>query len=87
MTGREQLQAGDLTADQVMNSDVVSTAETAPIEQVAQLLLDHDIDLLPVVQDDRLIGIIGRSDVLNAFLRMAEKRHEKSAHRRRREGA
>ena len=88
MAGREQLaQAGDLTADQVMNSDVVSTAETAPIEEVAQLLLDHDIDLLPVVQDDRLIGIIGRSDVLNAFLRMAKKRHEKSAHRRSREGA
>jgi len=88
MAWREQLaQAGDLTANQVMNSDVVSTVETAPIEEVAQLLLDHDIDLLPVVQDDRLIGIIGRSDVLNAFLRMAEKRHEKSAHRRRREGA
>ena len=88
MAGREQLaQSGALTADQIMNPDVVSTTEAAPIEEIAQLLVDHDIDLLPVVHEDRLIGIIGRSDVLDAFVRMAKERHEKTAHRGRHKGA
>jgi hypothetical protein len=43
MNGREELaQAGDLTADRVMNSEFIFTTETAPIEAVAQLLVEHE---------------------------------------------
>jgi CBS domain-containing protein len=74
MNGREELaQAGDLTADRVMNPEFISTAETAPIEGVAQLLVEHDVELLPVVREGRLIGIVGRSDVLEAFVKLARK--------------
>jgi CBS domain-containing protein len=69
MNGGESLSGvGDLTADQVMNPEFISTTETAPIEAVARLLLEHDVDLLPVVREGRLVGIIGKSDVLEAFV-------------------
>jgi CBS domain-containing protein len=75
MAGREELaEAGELTADRVMNPEFISTTETAPIEAVAQLLVEHDVDLLPVVHKGRLIGIVGRSDVLEAFVQRAKHR-------------
>ena len=49
------------------------TTETAPIEAVAQLLVEHDVELLPVVREGRLVGIVGRSDVLEAFVKLARK--------------
>ena len=54
-----------------MTPEFISTTETAPIEAVAQLLVEHDVDLLPVVREGRLTGIIGRSDVLDAFVKWA----------------
>ena len=72
LSGREQLaDAGDLTAEQVMTPEFISTTETASIEAVAQLLVEHDVDLLPVVREGRLTGIIGRSDILAAFVKWA----------------
>jgi Mg/Co/Ni transporter MgtE len=73
MARRDQLvQADDVTAGQIMNPEFVSTSETAPIEEVAQLLVEDDLYLLPMVHESRLVGIIGRSDVLDAFIRMAK---------------
>jgi CBS domain-containing protein len=73
MARRDQLvQADDVTTGQIMNPEFVSTSETAPIEEVAQLLVEDDLYLLPVVHESRLVGIIGRSDVLDAFIRMAK---------------
>jgi CBS domain-containing protein len=40
---------------------------------VAQLLVEHDVELLPVVREGRLVGIVGRSDVLEAFVKLARK--------------
>jgi predicted transcriptional regulator len=75
MKGGERLaaEAGDLTAKQIMDSEFVVSEDTAPIEEVAQLLVDRDANLLPVVRESRLVGIIGRSDVLEAFVKLAQK--------------
>jgi CBS domain-containing protein len=61
MAGPKDLtRLGDVSADQIMNSNVVSTSEAAPIEEVAKLLVEHDIELLPIVYDGTLTGIIGQ---------------------------
>jgi CBS domain-containing protein len=33
----------------------------------ARLMVKHDVGRLPVVEDDRLIGIVTRSDVMTYF--------------------
>ena len=75
MAGPEHLAAlSDVAADRIMDPNVVCTSEAASIMDVAKLFVEHDIELLPVVHDRVLSGIIGRSDVLSAFARLAEER-------------
>jgi nucleotide-binding universal stress UspA family protein/predicted transcriptional regulator len=51
-----------------MTTEVVTITPSTPIHDAAQRLLEHKIGALPVVEDERLVGIISTSDVLRAFL-------------------
>ena len=48
----------------VMTRDVIVVHEMAPIETVVAKLLDHQIDCLPVLKDEELVGIVTTSDLL-----------------------
>jgi acetoin utilization protein AcuB len=52
----------------VMSRKPLSVAPATTLEAAAQLLLKHKIGGLPVVENARVVGIITRSDVLQAFL-------------------
>ncbi len=55
----------------VMVKRPVSINENALMEQAAQMLLDHDIGCLPVVNDhDQVTGILTQNDIFKAFLDM-----------------
>ncbi len=47
----------------VMVKDVVTIEPDIPIEQAAQVMADKKIGTLPVVHDDKLVGIISDSDL------------------------
>jgi nucleotide-binding universal stress UspA family protein/predicted transcriptional regulator len=51
-----------------MTTEVVTVAATTPIHEAAKLLLERKIGALPVVEGERLVGIISTSDVLRAFV-------------------
>ena len=51
-----------------MTTEVLTVAATTPIHESARLLLDRKIGALPVVDGERLVGIISTSDVLRAFV-------------------
>jgi acetoin utilization protein AcuB len=53
-----------------MVQDLITTTEDVPIEEAAQLMLDHKIGCLPVLRDDRLVGIITESDVFRTFMEL-----------------
>jgi CBS domain-containing protein len=57
----------------VMTRRPVTVAPSASIAQACRLLEQHGIKRLPVVQDDRLVGIIARADLVRAFAQSAEK--------------
>jgi len=48
----------------VMTTDVVTIAPGEPVSAAAELLVKHDVSLLPVLDGDRLVGIIDRHDVI-----------------------
>jgi acetoin utilization protein AcuB len=52
----------------VMSRKPLSVTPAMTLEAAAQLLLKHKIGGLPVVENVRVVGIITRSDVLQAFL-------------------
>ena len=45
-----------------------------PLVKAAQLMLENNISTLPVMDDDKLVGIITESDILRAFVEFAKKK-------------
>jgi len=62
-----------LQVQKVMTRDVISVTPETSIEDAANLLLAHKIGGLPVLEGERLVGIITEGDVLRALL---ERRQE-----------
>ena len=56
-----------VTAGDVMTTDVVSVAETTPLENVATLLESRRIKRVPVVREGKLVGIVSRADLLRGL--------------------
>ena len=54
-----------LKAEAIMSAPPISIGEHQPIKDAIDLMMTHGIIRLPVVRDDKLIGLISRSDLLN----------------------
>lgn len=59
---------GKLTATRVMRTRIVTCAPDTLVEEAARLLRQEKIGCLPVVVDDRLVGILTHEDLLDFFL-------------------
>jgi len=57
-----------LTVGKVMSRPPVVVSPDALLEEAAIILRDGKIEMLPVVEDDRLIGVITESDILDSFI-------------------
>ena len=56
------------TIDAVMTSRVVTVRPQTSVQEAAQLIRRERFGALPVVENNRLVGILTRSDLLDAFL-------------------
>jgi len=56
------------TVAEVMESHPIVCDESDTVEQVATLMHDHDLALVPVVKAGKLVGVVTRTDVLRAIL-------------------
>jgi CBS domain-containing protein len=57
-----------LTVAQAMTPEPVTVHPNVGIEAVAALMVDSNLHTLPVVEGGRLVGIIGKEDVLRTLL-------------------
>src|SRR5690606_23773279 len=55
-----------------MTSPAITIGPDRPIREAAALMVDRKINRLPVVADGNVIGIITRSDMVRAYLRLDE---------------
>lgn len=53
-----------------MTTEVLFVAPMTPLEEIVTLMEGHHVKRVPVLQDDRLVGIVTRADLLKAFLRL-----------------
>ena len=68
--GAEWVQrAVGLTAADLMSADVICTTPEASMAEAARIMLSRRVQHLPVVADGRVVGIVGRSDLLRPFER------------------
>ena len=61
-----------LTVGSVMTKAVITVGPDRHARDAAQLMLDHRIGALPVLDRGRLIGIVTETDLLRAFVRIAD---------------
>jgi CBS domain-containing protein len=52
--------------EQVMRAPVLTIEARAPLHEIAEMLKVYDIKRLPVMQGDRMVGIVSRSDLVRA---------------------
>jgi CBS domain-containing protein len=63
------IKAAALTARKAMTSPAITIAPYESVAQAARIMCEHGVNRLPVVKDDRLVGIVTRSDLVRAFIR------------------
>lgn len=68
--------AEGLVARDVMTSPVVTVTESTPLREVAALMARRQINRVPVVRGDQVVGIVSRADVLRALVRTDEELKE-----------
>lgn len=69
---RDYVKTHGRTAADIMTAPAITVAADAPLAVVARLMGSRGIKRLPVVEGDRLIGIVTRADLLRAVYRHPE---------------
>lgn len=59
-----------ITVERVMNAKVITTTPDTTVEKAASIMTDSHISSLPVMQGDRLVGIITETDLFHILLEM-----------------
>ncbi len=54
--------------EQVMAKNLVSVPSTTTIKEVAEILATKEFHALPVVDDDKLVGIVTTTDLINYLI-------------------
>jgi CBS domain-containing protein len=60
---------GARTAGELMSTAPVTVGPDATVAAAARLMLEQGVSWLPVIAGRRLVGVVGRSDLLTVFLR------------------
>lgn len=57
------------TVGQAMTTAPRTIAPDTPLEEIADLMVDDKYHTLPVIENGRLVGIVGKEDVLRTLVR------------------
>ena len=61
------------TAEEIMTEEVVTIAPDATIEALAEVMVDKEINPILVVEAQRLVGIVSRSDIIRQMAQEFDK--------------
>jgi acetoin utilization protein AcuB len=65
-----------ITIEEVMTRKVITVEDTDPLEEAARIMVDNKVGGLPVMRDDKLVGIITETDIFKTFMEMMGARDE-----------
>jgi CBS domain-containing protein len=60
-----------ITAREIMSAPAITIRADATIEELAEIMVNRKVNPIPVVQGERLVGIVSRADVVRAMARGA----------------
>jgi len=64
-----------LTVKKLMSKNVVTINKDTTVEEAARMMVDQDLSCLPVLEGDKLIGIVSKSDMFKILLELFGARH------------
>lgn len=56
------------TVGDIMVTDVVTIDEAATVREIATLMSDKGTNVLPVVKEGKVVGIVGKADVVRSMI-------------------
>lgn len=59
-----------LTVRKLMTKNPVTIGKDVPVEEAARIMVDEDLSCLPVVEGDRLVGIVSKSDLFKILIEL-----------------
>jgi acetoin utilization protein AcuB len=62
-----------VTVEMAMTPSVITVGPETGMAEAAELMRRHRVGSLPVVENHRIVGILARSDVLDAFFELARR--------------
>jgi CBS-domain-containing membrane protein len=70
-SGSEYVRERGRKVNEIMTPDPVTVAEDTPLEDIVRIIEQHNVKRLPVVRGDQLVGIVTKSDLLQAVATLA----------------
>lgn len=67
---QEIQKALDLPVKELMSTELITASEDTPAGELALIMLEKDIDRIPIVSDGNCIGVVGREDIIQAIARV-----------------
>ena len=61
---------GANTVAQAMTADPVTVSPDTSLEEIASLMVDRKLHTLPVVENGKLVGVVGKEDILRTLLNL-----------------
>jgi predicted transcriptional regulator len=65
---KEIKQINATTVEELYTPKVITVDEKTPIDEIATLMTQKKIYTIPVMDGDRLVGIVGKGDVIRTFM-------------------
>ncbi|MDR7481717.1 MAG: CBS domain-containing protein, partial [Armatimonadota bacterium] len=60
------------TARDVMSPEPVTATEDTPVDEIAGMMLEQMVRRIPIVEGNRVVGIVSASDLIRVFLNLHE---------------
>lgn len=58
----------DLLVEEVMTTDVISINQNSSISEALEKMLENQINRLPVLDKNKLVGVVSTTDIINAYM-------------------
>ena len=64
---QEMKKMAGVTVGEIYAAEVISVQKDTPLEELATLMAEKNIHTLPVLDQDELVGVIGKSDIIRTI--------------------
>jgi CBS-domain-containing membrane protein len=55
------------TVEDICSIELVSVSEDTGLDEIATIMAEKSVHTLPVIQDGKLVGVIGKSDIIRSM--------------------